>query len=118
MHTRRSRSRRRLHASRESGFRTIAGSPVHSFIIVSSRAKRATRLRSGPLRDFRTGTGGAHAPLSEVLPSARVARFVGMTQKNDGAGIANDPCNLTPNPSHSGKGNQNGWGNIFPRGME
>jgi hypothetical protein len=34
----------------------------------------------GPLRDFRTGTGGAYAPLSEILPSARVARFVRMTK--------------------------------------
>src|SRR5580658_8143661 len=29
----------------------------------------------------RTGTGGACAPLSEILPFARVARFVRMTEK-------------------------------------
>src|SRR5271163_4084820 len=29
----------------------------------------------------KTGTGGACAPLSEILPSARVARFVRMTQE-------------------------------------
>jgi hypothetical protein len=29
----------------------------------------------------KTGTGGAYAPLSEILPSARVARFVRMTEK-------------------------------------
>jgi hypothetical protein len=27
-----------------------------------------------------TGTGGAYAPLSEILPAARVARFVRMTK--------------------------------------
>jgi hypothetical protein len=33
----------------------------------------------GPLRDFGTGTGFARAKLSEILPAARVARFVRMT---------------------------------------
>ncbi|HKN12111.1 MAG TPA: hypothetical protein VJX68_02860 [Candidatus Binatus sp.] len=31
---------------------------------------------------FRTGTGGACAPLSEILPAARVARYVRMTQES------------------------------------
>ncbi|MFZ2063168.1 MAG: hypothetical protein WAU82_19330, partial [Candidatus Binatus sp.] len=30
-------------------------------------------------RQLRTGTGGACAPLSEILPAARVARYVRMT---------------------------------------
>jgi len=30
---------------------------------------------------FRTGTGGAYAPLSEILLAARVARFVRMTEQ-------------------------------------
>jgi len=30
--------------------------------------------------DLETGTGGANAPLSEILPAARVARFVRMTE--------------------------------------
>jgi hypothetical protein len=33
----------------------------------------------GALRDSKTGTGFAGAKLSEILPSARVARFVRMT---------------------------------------
>jgi len=62
------------------------------------------KSRSGPLlmsltklaefssdAERRTGTGGAYAPLSEILPSARAARFVRMTQKGDGAGVANVP---------------------------
>jgi hypothetical protein len=28
----------------------------------------------------KTGTGGAYAPLSEILPAARVARFIRMTE--------------------------------------
>jgi hypothetical protein len=32
-----------------------------------------------------TGTGFAYAKLSEILPAARVARFVRMTQKRKGA---------------------------------
>jgi hypothetical protein len=28
------------------------------------------------MRQLKTGTGSAYAPLSEILPSARVARFV------------------------------------------
>jgi len=34
----------------------------------------------GPLRDLRTGTGFADAKLSEILPTARDARFVRMTK--------------------------------------
>jgi hypothetical protein len=37
----------------------------------------------GPLRDFKTGTGFARAKLSEILPAARVARFVRMTRAAD-----------------------------------
>ena len=33
------------------------------------------------MQQRRTGTGGACAPLSEILPPARVARFVGMTEE-------------------------------------
>jgi hypothetical protein len=33
----------------------------------------------GPLRELKTGTGFACAKLSEILPAARVARFVRMT---------------------------------------
>jgi hypothetical protein len=36
-------------------------------------------ISKGALRDFETGTGGACAPQSEILPAARVARFVRMT---------------------------------------
>jgi hypothetical protein len=46
----------------------------------------------------KTGTGFACAKLSEILPSARVARFVRMTQKNEGAGVANDPRNTNHIP--------------------
>ena len=35
----------------------------------------------GPLLDFQTGTGFANAKLSEILPAARVARFVRMTSE-------------------------------------
>src|SRR5271156_5293145 len=46
---------------------------------------RSLKSRSGPdsyrMQELRTGTGGACAPLSEILPAARVARFVRMTQK-------------------------------------
>jgi hypothetical protein len=38
----------------------------------------------GALRDFGTGTGFAGAKLSEILPAARVARFVRMTKKMTG----------------------------------
>jgi hypothetical protein len=38
-------------------------------------------LEIGALRDSKTGTGFAGAKLSEILPSARVARSVRMTQK-------------------------------------
>jgi hypothetical protein len=34
-----------------------------------------------------TGTGGACAPLSEILPAARVARFVRMTSDVGGADV-------------------------------
>ncbi len=37
-------------------------------------------ISKGPLRDFKTGTDFAHAKLSEILPAARVARFVRMTE--------------------------------------
>jgi hypothetical protein len=33
------------------------------------------------MQQLETGTGGACTPLSEILPSARVARFVRMTPK-------------------------------------
>jgi hypothetical protein len=36
------------------------------------------------MQRLRTGTGGACAPLSEILPAARVAHFVRMTQKTEG----------------------------------
>ena len=36
-------------------------------------------LEKGPLRDLKTGTGFADAKLSEILPTARVAHFVRMT---------------------------------------
>src|SRR5271163_4351792 len=46
---------------------------------------RFLKSRSGPdshrMQQPRTGTGGACAPLSEILPSARVARFVRMTEE-------------------------------------
>jgi hypothetical protein len=38
------------------------------------------RRSKGALRDFETGTGFAYAKLSEILPAARVARFVRMTK--------------------------------------
>jgi hypothetical protein len=38
-------------------------------------------ISNGPLRDLKTGTGFADAKLSEILPAARVARFVRMTDK-------------------------------------
>jgi len=66
----------------------------------------------GPLRDFKTGTGFACAKLSEILPSARVARFVRMTRalalslRSDMADCARGARNLTPNPFPSGKGNR------------
>jgi hypothetical protein len=31
------------------------------------------------MQQRKTGTGGAYAPLSEILPAARVARYVRMT---------------------------------------
>jgi hypothetical protein len=37
-------------------------------------------ISKGPLRDFRTGTGFVRAKLSEILPAARVARYVRMTK--------------------------------------
>ncbi len=37
------------------------------------------RIEQGALRDLKTGTGFACAKLSEILPTARVARFVRMT---------------------------------------
>jgi hypothetical protein len=37
-----------------------------------------------------TGTGGAYAPLSEILPAARVARFVRMTDEPHGARFGHD----------------------------
>jgi hypothetical protein len=39
----------------------------------------ARHLSKGTLRDFKTGTGFTGAKLSEILPAARVARFVRMT---------------------------------------
>jgi hypothetical protein len=42
----------------------------------------------GPLRDFKTGTGGAYAPLSEILHCARVARFGQDDTKNQTVLIA------------------------------
>jgi hypothetical protein len=43
-------------------------------------AKRSFGILIGK-QQRKTGTGGARAPLSEILPAARVARFVRMTQK-------------------------------------
>jgi len=40
-----------------------------------------TTSANGELRDFETGTGFAGAKLSEILPSARVARFVRMQRR-------------------------------------
>ena len=54
------------------------------------------------MQQRKTGTGRARAPLSEILPAARVARFVRMTQKNDGASCASDRANLPASPSHAG----------------
>jgi hypothetical protein len=42
---------------------------------------RAVNIRKGALRDVETETGFACAKLSEILPSARVARFVRMTEE-------------------------------------
>jgi hypothetical protein len=42
------------------------------------------RKECGALRDFKTGTGFAGAKLSEILPTARVARFVRMTKYKSG----------------------------------
>jgi hypothetical protein len=53
-------------------------------------------------QQLKTGTGGARAPLSEILPSARGARFVRMTKKS----VANDASNLTPDPFPWWKGNR------------
>jgi hypothetical protein len=44
----------------------------------------------GPLRDFKTGTGFAGAKLSEILPSARVARFVRMTTLRSRCSLGQD----------------------------
>jgi hypothetical protein len=41
----------------------------------------ADDISKGPLRDFETGTGFAGAKLSEILPAARVARFVRVTDE-------------------------------------
>jgi hypothetical protein len=38
------------------------------------------RGKEGALRDFKTGTGFAYAKLSEILPAARAARYVRMTE--------------------------------------
>jgi hypothetical protein len=38
-------------------------------------------ISKGPLRDFKTGAGFAGAKLSEILPAARAARFVRMTNE-------------------------------------
>ena len=51
-----------------------------------------------------TGTGFAYAKLSEARSSPRVARVVRVTQKRDGADVANDDDNLTPNPFPSWEG--------------
>jgi hypothetical protein len=45
-------------------------------------AAAALNDKCGALRDFRTGTGFASAKLSEILPAARVARFVRKTNKH------------------------------------
>jgi len=63
-----------------------------------------------------TGTGFACAKLSEAGSSRRVAQVVRVTQKSDGAGVANDPKNLTPNPFPSGKGNRIIGGSLSPSG--
>jgi len=45
---------------------------------------------------FRTGTGFAGAKLSEILPAARAARFVRMTQKNARFGTNVELCKSSP----------------------
>src|SRR5580692_8496528 len=51
------------------------GPAAHSDNSKSIRSNACTRrIRKGALRDFKTGTGGAYAPLSEILPTARDAR--------------------------------------------
>jgi hypothetical protein len=54
----------------------------------ASRIARYRRISKGALRDFKTGTGFAGAKLSEILPAARDARFVRMTE-----------CALAPLPA-------------------
>ncbi len=84
---------------------------------------RFLKSRSGPLKfsldaERGTGTGGAYAALSggqKPISSARVARFVRVTEKVSDAGVELDASNLTPNPFPSGKGNRNGRSNLFPR---
>jgi hypothetical protein len=49
---------------------------------MSDAATASAKDRS---RDFKTGTGGAFAPLSEILPSARDARFVQDDRVNSSA---------------------------------
>jgi hypothetical protein len=56
------------------------------------------------MQQLETGTGGACAPLSEILPAARVARFVRMTE--GALAVLEMSRNLTPNPFPRGKGNQ------------
>jgi hypothetical protein len=50
-------------------------------------------ISKGSLRDFRTGTGFADTKLSEILPAARVARFVRMTKLG-----ARSSTSYSPNP--------------------
>jgi hypothetical protein len=56
-------------------------------------AKRSFADRIGK-QQLKTGTGGACAPLSEILPAARVARFVRMTKEKPepekGTGLEKD----------------------------
>jgi hypothetical protein len=70
-------------------YRTLIGCQGRDRVIIGgnltpnpSRAGRRTGGSEGPLRDLKTGTGFAGAKLSEVLPAARVARFVRMTDES------------------------------------
>jgi hypothetical protein len=58
---------------------SAAGSGFALLLSIRSEGLRAD-LSKRALRDFRTGTGFADAKLSEILPAARVARFVRMTE--------------------------------------
>ena len=55
--------------------------PVLHSLHSNKKCRRARDdISNGALRDLETGTGFAAAKLSEILPAARVARFVRMTE--------------------------------------